>query len=70
MTAGQYAVVKALLEAGDAGLSLDNLIRKSRVGDARKILKRLAKSDADWQEVICFAGRAGVGYRIRSGPAG
>jgi hypothetical protein len=64
LTLPQYDVVKALLEAGERGLSKDELDRKSKHGDARKILKRLADSDADWKAVISFPGKRGGGYRI------
>jgi hypothetical protein len=64
LTLPQYDVVKALLEAGERGLSKDELDRKSKRGDARKILKRLAESDADWEAVIHFPGAPGRGYRI------
>jgi len=40
------------------------LDRKSKHGDTRKILKRLAESDPDWKAVIHFPGKPGVGYRI------
>jgi hypothetical protein len=65
LTRQQYAVVKALLEAGERGLSKDELDRKSQCGDARKILKRLAQSDPGWEAVIHFGGIPGGGYRIR-----
>jgi hypothetical protein len=64
LTLPQYDVVNALLESGERGLSKDELDRKSRHGDARKILTRLASSDPDWKAVICFPGRTGGGYRI------
>jgi hypothetical protein len=64
LTLPQYEVVKALLEAGQRGLSKDELDRKSKRGDARKILKRLAESDAGWSAVISFPGKPGRGYRI------
>jgi hypothetical protein len=64
LTLPQYDVVKALLEAGERGLSKDELDRKSKRGDARKTLKRLAESDPDWKAVIHFPGKPGVGYRI------
>jgi hypothetical protein len=64
LTLPQYDVVKALLEAGKRGLSKDELDRKSKHGDARKILKRLAESDPDWKAVIYFPGKTGGGYRI------
>jgi hypothetical protein len=65
LTLAQYDVVNALLEAGERGLSKDELGRRSKHGDARNILKRLAKSDPDWQAVICFPGKTGGGYRIK-----
>jgi hypothetical protein len=64
LTLAQYDVVKALLEAGERGLSKDELDRKSKHGDARRILKRLAESDSDWKAVISFPGLPGGGYRI------
>lgn len=60
----QYDVVKALLEAEDSGLTKDELAQKSGHEDARGILRRLAKSDPDWKEVIHFAEAAYGGYRI------
>ncbi len=64
LTLAQYDVVKALLDAGERGLGKDELDRKSGHGDARKVLKRLAESDSDWEAVIHFPGRSGGGYRI------
>jgi hypothetical protein len=64
LTRAQYDVVKALLDAGERGLSKDELDSKSRHGDARKILQRLANSDPDWKAVIHFPGKPGIGYRI------
>jgi hypothetical protein len=65
LTAPQYDVVKALLDAGDRGLTKDELENKSGHGDARKILKRLANKDSDWGKVIQFARITGGGYRIK-----
>jgi hypothetical protein len=64
LTVPQYDVVKALLDAGEAGLTKDELDRKSKHGDARKILKRLADSHPDWEAVIHFPGTTGKRYRI------
>src|SRR5262249_4389430 len=64
LTRAQYDTVKALLDAGPAGLSKDQLDHKSGHGDARKILKRLAESDSDWAAVVHFPGKPGGGYRI------
>jgi hypothetical protein len=60
----QYNVVKALLDAGETGLTLDQLAHQSGHADARGILKRLADSDPDWRSVIHFPGKAGGHYRI------
>ena len=65
LTMQQYDVVKSLLNAGERGLTKDELVTRSRHTDARGILKRLADSDPDWEEVISFAGRTGGGYRIK-----
>ena len=65
LTKPQYNVVKALMDAGEAGLTKDELVNKSRHEDARGILKRLADSDPDWKEVIHFAGRTGGRYRVK-----
>jgi hypothetical protein len=66
LTKAQYDVVEVLVEAGRDGLSKFHLDSKSCHTDARKILKRLAASDADWKKVIEFpkTARSG-GYRIR-----
>jgi hypothetical protein len=60
----QYDVVQALLKAGPAGLTKDGLTSNSNHGDAVNILKRLARSDPDWKEVIRLAGKTGGRYRI------
>lgn len=67
LTVPQFNVVKALLDAGDAGLSLSDLIRKSTHAGAWKILKGLT-NDPDWKQVIKFPGKPGKRYRI-SGPS-
>jgi hypothetical protein len=64
LTGPRYDVVKALLSAGNDGLSHESLVRKSGHGDARRILKRLADSDNDWSSVIQMAGDPGGRYRI------
>jgi hypothetical protein len=64
LTYARYNVIKALLDAGQDGLTLDNLIAKSRHTDARKILKRLSDSDPDWGAVIHSAGQTGGRYRL------
>ena len=64
LTMPQYAVVEALIRAGDAGLSKDRLDEKSGRGDARKIMGRLAESDTDWKSVLRLPGKTGEGHRI------
>jgi hypothetical protein len=63
LTDGQYAVVMALLLAGDEGLNKDGLeaVRAS----ARRILKQL-REDADWAEVVVMPGQTNGRYRIRT----
>ena len=60
----QYDVVCALIQAGSAGLTKDQFDTQSHHGDARRIMKRLAKSDPDWESVLIFPGKPGLGYRI------
>jgi hypothetical protein len=64
LTQAQYDVVLALLNAGEKGLTKDQLAIESKHTDARKTLKRLEKSDPDWESVIPFPGKSGKGYRI------
>jgi hypothetical protein len=61
---GPYTVIRALLDAGDVGLSKDELEAVNSA--ARRILKQL-KKDADWNSVIDMPGPRGRGkrYRIR-----
>jgi hypothetical protein len=60
----QYHVVKALLDAGETGLTVDQLVHHSGHTDARGILKRLAESGEGWRSVLHFPGRAGGHSRI------
>ncbi len=62
-TDAEYAIISALLRAGDEGLTKDGLeaIRPS----ARRILRAL-REDADWAEVILMPGRTNGRYRIRT----
>jgi hypothetical protein len=69
LTQAQFNVVKALLEAGESGLSKDELECICDPGnetchDGRKILNRLIKKDSDWARVIQKPGIKGRGYRI------
>lgn len=62
LTDAQYAVIQALLDAGDSGLSKDALegVRSS----ARRILKEL-QADPDWAAVIVLPGKTNGRYRLR-----
>jgi hypothetical protein len=66
LTLARYNTVKALLDAGDAGLSGDDMVLKSGHGGAVNTLKSLAKSDPDWASVILLPGQPGRRYRIAS----
>jgi hypothetical protein len=66
LTERQYNVIKALLDAGKHGLSKDKLDERSGHNEARKALRALRDSDADWAAVIHMPGKAGRGgYRIK-----
>ncbi len=62
LTHAQRAVIKALIEAGEDGLSKDELeaVRPS----ARRILTHLRR-DSDWAQVIVMAGGTNGRYHIR-----
>jgi hypothetical protein len=62
----RYDLVDRLLVAGDAGLSKDQLERKS--SGARRTLKSLADSHPNWARVIQFPGTAGNRYRFVDQP--
>ena len=64
LTTSGYNVVKTLIEAGGNGLTKDELLKKSRRGGARGILKRLAEKSDKWRSVIKFPETPGKGYRI------
>jgi hypothetical protein len=63
LTDGQYAVVAALIEAGEEGLTKDAIeeVRPS----ARRILGDLRK-DSDWASVIIMPGQTNGRYRVRT----
>lgn len=61
LSESQFKVVTALLEAGPAGVSKNDL--ENITGDARKVLSRL-KTKPHWEKVIHLAGTKGGGYRI------
>jgi hypothetical protein len=66
LTVACYDTIKALLEAGEAGLSKDELDTNSEHPEARKYLKRLAANDADWKTVILFPHKSWRRYRLLS----
>lgn len=59
----EHAVVSALIEAKEDGLSKDGL--ESARPSARRILRDLSR-DPDWSGVILLPGRTNVRYRLRS----
>ncbi len=65
LTAARYHTVQALIEAGETGLTKDELDSKSGHTDARKLLKAVAEIDEEWAAVISLPGVTGKGYRIR-----
>lgn len=64
LTKAQYEVVLALIQAGDNGLTKDQLVANSGHGDAVNILKRIAKKSPKWKEVVSLPGEPGKRYRI------
>jgi len=52
LTVAQHDVVRALLKAGQKGLSKKLLAKNSDRGGAVRVLKRLAKSHDLWARVI------------------
>jgi hypothetical protein len=66
LTEARYDVVQTLLEAGESGLSKDDLDKKSGHSTAHKLLKAVAKSSPEWAKVIQLPGKGGMGkhYRI------
>lgn len=63
LTSAQYKLVKALVEAGDKGLSKAEL--EGIAGDPLKTLRRLRTKYPLWAEAIQMAGRAYGRYRIK-----
>jgi hypothetical protein len=64
LTTARFNIVKALLDAGETGLTGDELAKRSGHGGAVNTLKSLAASDPDWGGVIQLAGKPGGRYRI------
>jgi hypothetical protein len=65
LTPAKYAVAKALVEAGEAGLDTNELTRRSGKQDAVKHLRDLQKQDGDWKKAIIMAGKSWGRYRVR-----
>jgi hypothetical protein len=65
LTPAKYVVVRALMEAGEAGLSMDELKRRSGKQDAVKHLRDLRDQDGAWKQAIIMAGQPWDRYRIR-----
>lgn len=59
---GRYRLIKALVSAGDLGLSKAEIEHSGE--DARRYLRGLKESDPHWRLVIRFPGRRGGRYRI------
>lgn len=68
LTTAQYNVIAVLIDAGENGLTKDQLAHKSGHGDAVRVLKRLSEKDADWMAVVRMAGKTGGRYRIIKNP--
>jgi hypothetical protein len=63
-TKAQFDVISALLAAGDAGLTGDQLIVRSKHTDAVNVLGRVKSSAPAWYAVIHLPGPGGERYRI------
>jgi integrase len=66
VTQAQRAVIDALLDAGNAGLSMGVLKDKSGQGGAREILATLRQKHPVWKEVLPLPGRSWGHYRIEA----
>jgi hypothetical protein len=66
LSPAKYRLVKALLGAGEAGLSKDELDKQGKCTEGRKYLRELADSDRDWKAVLVFPGKSWGRYRILS----
>lgn len=66
VTAAEYNVLKALLDAGSAGLAKDLLASNSGHEGAVNILKRLAKKGDGWDRLIALPKTKNRGYRLNS----
>jgi hypothetical protein len=64
LSSATYDVVKALVDAGDAGLSLSDLSKNSGHDGPHVFLKRLTERFAEWAQVIKFPGKPWGKYCI------
>jgi hypothetical protein len=68
LTKNRYQIIKALREAGTAGLSLDELIRASGAERPDRSLGDLLRFDPTWEKVVVMPGPGGQGkgYRLHA----
>lgn len=66
LTASEYDVIRALIEAHNNGekLTMQKLLNRSRVGSARQVFYGMRKRDPDWHSVLHPSGSKRLGYRI------
>jgi hypothetical protein len=64
LSPARFKIVQTLLNAGQQGLTGDELTEKSGRGGAINTLKALAKGDSDWGSVIVLPGKPGMRYRL------
>lgn len=61
----EYAVLRALADAGQDGLTTAELVERSGIADAVAVLRRLRKRDPEYWRIIQTPGRKGQGtYRF------
>ncbi|QYK49190.1 MAG: hypothetical protein KF838_04890 [Phycisphaeraceae bacterium] len=63
LTDGRYAVIEALIKAGEDGLTKDAI--EAVRGSARRMLEDLSELHPEWAAVIQMAGQTNGRYRIR-----
>lgn len=64
LTAGQFNVIETIVTHFPHKLTGDQLVKASGHRDAVNMLKKIAKTDDDWDDVIHLAGSNGGGYGI------
>jgi hypothetical protein len=69
VTGSQYAILSALLDAGDEGLTPEQIVRITGQGGWRQTLWRLKLAHPLWDAIIVFPGRRGRPYRLDARPA-